>query len=375
MMYGFPRVIRGNSLMGELRWDGATNPLAVAESMTSPLDMCYGFGGSDVRMAYPEFSTIPAVTVSDGYSAVVLHTNGRIYHIPDSATSVAEYDPVADTVSYFGSLSATSGKWRSGILAPNGKIYCAPFVSINWLEIDVVARTATVLSNTLSAFYGPTILANNGIAFGIPNDSSSGNVTFLNTLTKAIGTFGSTGTVGYESAVLGPDGRIYCIPWASGTTNIGIIDPINMTFTLGPSVTPGSSNSHWRGAVMAPNGKIYFIPSSATNVIEYEPLSGTVKTIGTVSASTLKWRGGFLGPDGCIYGIPHSQSTMLKINPYMGTVEEFGSLSGSSKWSGAVMTQNGVAYTGTARSDTILKIDFKCQINRDCTLSKEYNKF
>jgi streptogramin lyase len=109
-----------------------------------------------------------------------LAQNGKIYCIPNSATSVGVIDPVANTFSsvIISGTAPGGGAYAGGILGPNGKIYCLSHNSGNIGIIDPVANTFT--------------------------------------------TFGSApGGQAYIGAILAPNGNIYCIPY--GTSAVGLI--------------------------------------------------------------------------------------------------------------------------------------------------------
>ena len=80
-----------------------------------------------------------------------LATNGKIYCIPFNSTQVLVIDPSNNTTSLFGSFSG-SGKWVGGVLAPNGKIYCVPHESTQILVIDPSNNTTSLFGN-LSGIY------------------------------------------------------------------------------------------------------------------------------------------------------------------------------------------------------------------------------
>jgi hypothetical protein len=87
-------------------------------------------------------------------------------------------------------------------------------------------------------------------------------------------TFGTVpGDAKYAGGVLGPNGKIYCMP--SLADNVGVIDPVANTFTTFGTALPGGS-SRFVGGVLAPNGKIYCIPNSATYVGVISP-SGMIE--------------------------------------------------------------------------------------------------
>jgi len=65
---------------------------------------------------------------------IALAPNGKLYCAPFGIESIVEIDPMTRTVSTFGSVA---GSWRChGIaLAPNGKLYCSPLDIANTVEI------------------------------------------------------------------------------------------------------------------------------------------------------------------------------------------------------------------------------------------------
>ena len=122
---------------------------------------------------------------------------------------------------------------------------------------------------------------------------------------------GLTGTNKWYGGVLGPDGKIYGIPYNSAS--VLIIDPVAGTADT-TTITGLTGSYKWRG-VLGPDGKIYGIPHSSGSVLIIDPVAGTADTT-TITGLTGagKWLGGVLGPDGKIYGIPFNSDTVLIIS-------------------------------------------------------------
>ena len=98
----------------------------------------------------------------------VLAPNGMIYGILHNSTEVLKIDPINDSASTFGSLSDFS-KWAGGVLAPNGMIYGIPYNSTTVLRIDPIMDTVSTFgdfSGTGKWFGG--ILTLGGVVYGIP---------------------------------------------------------------------------------------------------------------------------------------------------------------------------------------------------------------
>jgi hypothetical protein len=162
-------------------------------------------------------------------------------------------------------------------------------------------------------------------------------------------------------SVLAPNGNIYGIP--ASYTSVLEINPISRTANTFGNVGTNYTSSfpflkNWAGGVLAPNGKIYGIPSSATTILEIDPVAGIATTFGSVSSGSDKWVGGVLGYDGMIYGIPYNSTTVLQINPITRTATTFGSITSGNKWWNGVIGPNGIIYGSpyTFNSNSILKI-------------------
>ena len=81
------------------------------------------------------------------------------------------------------------------------------------------------------------------------------------------------------------------------------------------TITGLTGTNKWYGGVLGPDGKIYGIPYNSASVLIIDPVAGTVDTTTiTGLTGTDKWIGGVLGPDGKIYGIPYGSESVIIIS-------------------------------------------------------------
>lgn len=115
------------------------------------------------------------------FSGAVCGPDGRIYFIPDNATTIYVYDPVTAEITTFGKLPEGEGKWKGGTLAPNGKIYCMPHNYAAILEIDTYNLAVRRIGNFpgTQKWMG-SVLTTLGNVVGIPYDDE-GIVSVLGT--------------------------------------------------------------------------------------------------------------------------------------------------------------------------------------------------
>jgi len=81
-----------------------------------------------------------------------------------------------------------------------------------------------------------------------------------------------------------------------------------------------SGSDDWAGGVLGPDGKIYGIPYAASDILIIDPVAGTAtrSAMGASLSGSNRWYGGVLGPDGKIYGIPYGSSDILTIEKATG---------------------------------------------------------
>jgi len=196
-------------------------------------------------------------------------------------SAVAASNTNADSSAYINYMQYPAGVTSAavGVLHPNGKLY----VSANSSYVCIVDPEAS----TVSAI---TLLAGRGLGVG----------------------FG-------ESAVLGPNGKIYFLDQGP----VVCFDPSNNSSTTFGNFTFASSP--YEGGVLAPNGKIYFIPDEATAVLRVDPDTNTATTLGNmlIGGSPLGfqyYQGGVLAPNGKIYLTPNYGTRVAIIDPATDTV-------------------------------------------------------
>ncbi|MFA5669429.1 MAG: hypothetical protein WC967_09295 [Balneolaceae bacterium] len=206
------------------------------------------------------------------------------------------------------------------------------------------------------------VLGPDGKIYCVPNESpdiliidSFNNIATLSDMGADLSGVGT-----WAGGVLGPDGKIYCSP--SNATDILIIDPIADTATRSAMGADLTGNAKWQGGVLGTDGKIYCVPNSATDILIIDTVSGTAtrSNMGADLTGGVKWKGGVLGPDGKIYCVPNYSTDILIIDPMSGTATRSNmgaDLTGTLKWTGGVLGPDGKIYGMPYSATDILIID------------------
>lgn len=200
--------------------------------------------------------------VVDGPKVMVIDPrNDSITYITVSGINY----PVTDSLT--GGIGNACGDdvWYGGILAPNGKIYCMPSRGTSILVIDPFTESAQCDIPGLDGFATSTspggqagkfssgVLASNGKIYGLPYVATSNVIQIdptTNTyITTSISISGGRKCIG---GTLGIDGKIYC-----STDNAGTLAIINVDNLTSTTITSTRGN----GTCLAPNGKIYIMPN------------------------------------------------------------------------------------------------------------------
>jgi len=222
--------------------------------------------------------TINTSPITFGYPT--LARNGKFYEPKSGIINV--FDPENNTTTSIAAPAFNASLNVNGSqLAPNGKIYYAPYLGTVFAVIDPEAGTG--------ATYG---FAGGFSYAGLPAFSMN-----------------------FEGMVLAPNGKLYCIPHNVPSTSgnvtagpIGIINPDdNTTTTIASWIGSGTSGVNCQTAFLAPNGKIYTAPTQDSFVVCIDPETNTTtKLIGnTFGFSSLQSQGGVMHPNGKAFFVPY----------------------------------------------------------------------
>jgi hypothetical protein len=161
----------------------------------------------------------------------------------------------------------------------------------------------------------------------------------------------------YDSSVLAPNGKLYMGP--DNTEFIIEFDPSTNTMTsVGPSF--GTSTAKYAYGCLSPNGRIYFGGARARSYIQFDPTTNTANTTDTLAPGSNSFFAGLvLAPNGFVYMIPRTTSVIVKIDPVTNTFTSFGNLVGSNKYRGACLGADGKIYCIPRSASQILVIDPK----------------
>ena len=135
-----------------------------------------------------------------------------------------------------------SHKWSGIALAPNGKLYCAPFTASKVLRIDPATDATELIGDVLE---------------------SSGNIRWSGIAAEA-------------------DGNLYCSP--HNASRVLRIEPAtDATELIGDDLSEhgkGSPPGHmWSGIAAAADGKLYCSPYAASRVLRIDPATGGAQPI------------------------------------------------------------------------------------------------
>ena len=330
----------------------------------------------------------PYGSVNQGYfGGMVAHPNGKLYGIPQGSMSVLEFDPSDDTYTTFGTdIFTDSYKYNNGVVVGD-YIYCIPDDNgVNQvLKIDVVNKTLSHFGNTGfigigqngvddygSSKFTNGVLAHDGKIYcppkfaRDPSTESAGEsvsttewiIGIIDPATDTLDTtsfrfteadlpgiskdrYDNTGnniSYAFSHAVLGPDGKIYCFPYAypwicvidveEQTISRWSTTPLGTVTGTYPNQKYGNNDSGlWEfdgecmSTMVGANGKLYAVPNAWSNPTS--PAYGKM-VIMDLDAGTWKYHtihsttfGGttydkpwffyqaVMGPEGEIYGIPY----------------------------------------------------------------------
>lgn len=234
------------------------------------------------------------------WSQGVLLRSGRVCFVPYSHTYIGRFDPVEGIFYEISGPSTSSGKYQAGCLLPDGRTLFAPWnnLDIGLLGADESSFSSISIPNSNLGKFTEATLAPSGLVYLTPFSTDRiGVFDYRNDSYREIPL--PVNDPGYYGAVLATNGRIYMIPGDTDTGNFGVLDTRTEEFRE-ISVGAATDNALFRSAVLGSDGRIYCIPHNSNVIGVLDPRTETYSTISGPGADTLKYRRGCSLPDGRI---------------------------------------------------------------------------
>ena len=241
-------------------------------------------------------------------------------------------------------------KWRCGVRAKNGNIYCAPYDADHILKININDGTVETLDNVELpdewGDYWSGALAIDGCIYFMPSDAR--RILKLNPDNDTLPSVGDDlGEGGYSGTVVGNDDFVYGIPYQD--TRIIKFDPTNLDTTSTVVEEAERGFDCGGNGVLAGDGYIYAM-NQYGQVLQVDTTSNNYTWIGDRIYSGIRgkgWGDPIIGVDKCIYWPPSDPS--LVGDDLGGT--------GSYKWQCGALATDGTIYCIPYCSSVVLVID------------------
>lgn len=217
-----------------------------------------------------------------------------------------------------------TAKFMNGTIADNGLIFFAPHNSAYVLVLDPSNNTLSTIassawSNKENAGNCCNIVNNpvDGMLYVMPkNCDSIVQIDPVLKTTRVVATITDGGMDKFSTAVLAPNGLIYCIP-SYGYDKFVVFDP--NTYDIEYLTIVGFNTSTYdvyNEAVVAPNNKMYLIPSgtNSNTIWEFNISNNTLSSLANISDVSDRWCGGKLNKDGKIICLPYKATRLLALN-------------------------------------------------------------
>lgn len=254
-----------------------------------------------------------------------LYARNKIYFYKNNATRSICVNPVDDSIGTIYGKEAKNYYYYSVSVFSNNTIYVIPYNSspIKCIDENNVETEIIVAGNANHSVsgYDSAVVAPNGKIYCIPRFIDYGTITkilVIDTLNNnQLSSISTKKKAGWSGGTLANNGKIYC----AGAT-ILVIDPSNDTISEFGTYT---SPTLWANSVLASNGKIYFTPIAQTYILCINPNNNTVSTIGSLGDITLKFSSCGLASNGKIYFAPNQYGSILCLDPTDDSITTIGS--------------------------------------------------
>ncbi len=303
------------------------------------------------------------------WSAFVDGNNDAIYGIPSGARRVVKFHTIHKTFTEIGpELGDDYVKWLCGVLAPNGCIYCPPFISPYFLKIDTKNDTVEIMYDVVLPETGEYLWESGAMLSCSDDHHAHADISMQGNKCKRYedDQQDDTRNDGYDNGnnantARFDDGCIYYMP--AYARRILKFDPrIEQASSVGNDLDSGYK--YWETiAGKDEHGApcLYGISFFAKHtLIQYKPSSpNTTFPVGKAIKGSFRSGKGILGKDQFIYAL-NASGQVLKISPkdgefqWVGGEIYFGQYEG---WGDPVMGIDGCIYWPPYYASCALKYD------------------
>ena len=223
--------------------------------------------------------------------------------------------------------------------------------------IDYISRRDDIIED------GILTLINNDASISLREDSNGDDGFEFSARYKYFDSFYvGAGSLKYNYNSIVLSNKVYGIP--TNATQVLEFNPIDGSVNLigDPSVI-GTGASKWQYPIIANNGKIYGIPKNDSRVLEINTETSTISFLGdpsVIGTGTAKWTAGILADNGKIYCVPQNDSRVLVINPETSTVDFIADPSigaATAKWNSSYKANNGKIYGIPYKDNRVIEVD------------------
>jgi hypothetical protein len=344
--------------------------------------------------AKPVFGNVasgPPASAGGEYAGSVLLPDGRVLFVPQDSSNVGFFNPATGLYSAVApsGLPATASKFRGGVLVPNGNVVFIPWSVSNVGLFNPVNYTysnvQTNVGGTLK-FQGG-VLGPTGNVIMIPRDSA--NIGHFNPTTLAftnVGPIAAQGASLFGGGCLLPNGNVVMGPLGA-TGNIGMYNSYSMTSAGFTNVGPITQGPSWECACYTPTGNVVLPPSTAANIITYNPtfvsnpigaggLSNIVY-IGTAGSNNF-FQGTSLLPSGNVIFTPTDASNVGMYDPVALTFSNaaaVGTTFGGQKFFGSTLLPDGRVVFCPLKYTNVGMLETQVPAPPEFCISPFFNKF
>ncbi len=201
------------------------------------------------------------------YCGVISDVTGRGWLIPYGADAVQRFAPPSSTTAFAAPVPRGADKWCAGSLLPDGRIFGMPQAQVSLLEIDPSDGGVRAIPIAISgARQISAVLARNGKLYGVPQGYTNSLELSPDGGARIAAALGANQH--FNGGALAPDGRVVFVP--ESTQDVAVLSPWSGAVARTPTGQTGSLQ--WQGAATGRDGRVYACPFNSNQVLVIDPM-------------------------------------------------------------------------------------------------------